>query len=219
MKTVLLAISIALASTSVSAGGLIEAPKAPANSKSFTELLEKYKHIKDGVLPNSTDKKAEVKKAAPTQSVADTEYDEINVLQNKLQSADSYPADKREDLAKFSCTSATTCQDYYKQLQLEAGWYDAVQAGYAKLGCQPNKKKVLLSNADAIYYQVQDPMLAKDEVKITRTNIRLADLTQNKRVLANADYSDEVCHAYARDIWTSFAQNKLKKLKIKRIEY
>lgn len=219
MKKVLLAISIAFASTSVSAGVLIDAPKAPTNSKSFTEILEKYKHIKEGVIPGSSSSKDEVKKTAVVQTVADTDYDEINVLQNKLQNVESYAADKRDELAKFSCTSATTCQEYYKQLQLEAGWYDALQAGYAKQGCKPNKKKVLLSNAEAIYYQVQDPMLAKDEVKITRTNIRLADLTQNKRVLANADYSDEVCHAYARDIWTSFAQNKLKKLKIKRIEY
>lgn len=219
MKKLLLAISIAVASASANAGGLIEAPKAPTNSKSFTEVLEKFKQVKDGVKSDSPTKSEAKKTSTDVQAIADTDYEEINALQNKLQSAESYAADKRDELAKFSCTSSVTCQAYYKQLQIEAGWYDALQSGYAKLGCQPNKKKVLLSNAEAIYYQVLDPMLAKDEVKITRTSIRLADLTQNKRVLANADYSDEVCHAYARDIWTSFAISKVKKLKIKRVEY
>lgn len=199
---------------------LAEAPKQQAPSKSFTEILEKFKQAKDGVTSTVTkeDMKVAAKKPA-IQKVADTDYDEINVLQNKLQEADAYPSDKRDELSKHSCTNGVTCTAYYKQLQLEAGWYDALQAGYAKEGCQPNKKKVLLSNEEAIYYQVVDPMLAKDEVKITRSGIRLADLTQNKRVLANSEYSEDVCFAYARDIWTSFAQHKTKKLKIKRIEY
>lgn len=215
----LFAMAFAVGLGSANAGGLSSPPtQIKNNGKSLEQLFEQYKAKVAGNDSKSGELKSVSTDKDEAQKVQETDYQEINVLIEKLQSVDAYIGDGRADLERESCTSSASCQQYYAKLQLEDKWFEATKRGYASKGCEPSRKaQPLMSDSESDYFASVDPMLGSDEKRLVKTNPRLKQkLMSNKRVLASSSYSEEVCASYARDIFNSLNQASVKKLKIKK---
>lgn len=225
-KILSVALLMALGFSIQSQAGMIDEvnqPQVSGNNKSLSEVFESFKSDKKVANKDSIAKMSEVDNAVvekKSSGIPETEYDEINALQNKLEMAEDYIADGRPYLDRYTCKSASTCKQYYTELQIESNWLDATKRGYAKLGCAPNKSIALASDEESIYYVSKDPMLAKDELRLIKISGLKKPLTDNKRLLSSRDYDSKLCSDYAKDAWKSLHKNEgVKTLKIKKAEY